>query len=350
MARILVFRIGSIGDFLVSLPCLHLLRETYAHDEIALLANEPSTGREVSAEAVIDGSMLVNKLIKYPADIRSPKKLNELKTIIRSYAPDMLVYLAPPRRFGWNVRDYIFFRWGCGIRHIIGLRLNPISMEPRHPAAGHMLREREAERLGRQIACIGRIDFTLQKNWELNLSAAEITEADQILDSRVRCDDPASRFIVGLSIGTKQDINDWGDDNWRAVLQAIGKLQLGTLVLLGATHDRERSEKLAQAWPGATVNLCGIIAPRVSAAVLRRIDLLLCHDSGPMHLAAAVGTHCVAVFSRHNPPGRWFPFGNEHRILYPSAKTGTIRSILPRHVIAAAVRSLEERVLGRAAA
>ena len=35
-----------------------------------------------------------------------------------------------------------------------------------------------------------------------------------------------------------------------------------------------------------------------------------------MHLAAAVGTRCVAVFSARNLPGVWFPFGADHRVIY----------------------------------
>jgi ADP-heptose:LPS heptosyltransferase len=349
MAEILVFRIGSIGDFLISLPCLHLIRKTFAHDKITLLANEPATPREIPAESILDGSGLVDRIVKYPADIRDPAKLNELKTIIQRSAPDRLVYLAPPRGLGSTIRDYLFFRFGCGIRHIVGLPLNPVAIEARRPAPGHVLWESEAERLGRQIASIGAIDFMHRENWELNLSAAELGEADHVLGACVDCNGRANGRLVGLSIGTKQAINDWGDDNWETVLRALAQLRPGALVLLGATHDRERSKRLARAWPGPTVNLCGTIAPRVSAAVLRRVDVLLCHDSGPMHLAAVVGTRCVAVFSKRNPPGRWFPFGTGHKILYPSAAAGTIGSIPPRQVIAAAVRSLEERHSKRAA-
>ncbi len=45
--------------------------------------------------------------------------------------------------------------------------------------------------------------------------------------------------------------------------------------------------------------------------------MFLGNDSGPMHLAAAVDTPAVAVFSRHAKPGIWFPLGNTHRIFYP---------------------------------
>jgi ADP-heptose:LPS heptosyltransferase len=40
------------------------------------------------------------------------------------------------------------------------------------------------------------------------------------------------------------------------------------------------------------------------------------HDSGPMHLAAASGTPCVAIFAARNPPGQWFPLGEGHEVLY----------------------------------
>jgi ADP-heptose:LPS heptosyltransferase len=64
------------------------------------------------------------------------------------------------------------------------------------------------------------------------------------------------------------------------------------------------------------VNLCGKLTPRQSAAALARVEIFLGHDSGPMHLAAAVGTPCVAVFAARNLPRQWFPVGSQHRVVY----------------------------------
>jgi ADP-heptose:LPS heptosyltransferase len=70
-----------------------------------------------------------------------------------------------------------------------------------------------------------------------------------------------------------------------------------------------------------------------------------------MHLAAAVGTRCIAVFSRHNLPGQWFPFGGGHRVFYPEGPSATILSIRPEEVAAAALEELSAgRVLERRAA
>jgi ADP-heptose:LPS heptosyltransferase len=97
------------------------------------------------------------------------------------------------------------------------------------------------------------------------------------------------------------------------------------LILLGAADESERSERLGQNWPGGYLVLCGKIAPRISAAVLEQCRLFIGHDSGPMHLAAAVGTPTLGLFAWFNPPGQWYPghkSWNFIRTLYPPLPDG----------------------------
>jgi ADP-heptose:LPS heptosyltransferase len=92
------------------------------------------------------------------------------------------------------------------------------------------------------------------------------------------------------------------------------------LLLLGAAEESEASEFAAEGWRehggGAVVNLCGVLTPRESAAAIARARLFVGHDSGPMHLAAAVGTPVVAIFAARNIPRQWFPYGRQHRVVY----------------------------------
>lgn len=69
-------------------------------------------------------------------------------------------------------------------------------------------------------------------------------------------------------------------------------------------------------WTGKVINLCGELAPRETAAVLRKAELFLGSDSGPMHLAAAAGVPCVIAFAARTRPGIWFPHGAANRVLY----------------------------------
>jgi hypothetical protein len=64
------------------------------------------------------------------------------------------------------------------------------------------------------------------------------------------------------------------------------------------------------------VNLCGLKV-RENAALIEAAALFIGHDSGPMHMAAAVGTPLVAVFSRLWVRGIWYPMSPRAVVLYP---------------------------------
>jgi ADP-heptose:LPS heptosyltransferase len=53
---------------------------------------------------------------------------------------------------------------------------------------------------------------------------------------------------------------------------------------------------------------------RGAALALGKCVLFLGNDSGAMHLAAAAGTPCVAIFSSRDWPGAWYPYGVEQRV------------------------------------
>ncbi len=114
---------------------------------------------------------------------------------------------------------------------------------------------------------------------------------------------------------------DWGRDNWRELLTRVASaFPNRALLLAGSPEESDASNFAAAHWQssggGPVLNLCGRLTPRESAAAFARARLFVGHDSGPMHLAAAVGTPCVAIFAARNLPRQWFPYGSGHRILY----------------------------------
>jgi ADP-heptose:LPS heptosyltransferase len=57
------------------------------------------------------------------------------------------------------------------------------------------------------------------------------------------------------------------------------------------------------------------LTPRESAAALAGACLFVGHDSGPMHLAAAMGVRCIGLFGNENLPAKWHPWGEHHLVL-----------------------------------
>lgn len=323
----------------VSLPCFHLIRRCYPAAEIALLTNQPVESRAAPASNVLEGTGLVDRYLSYPIKTRRVDVLMDVRRSIHAFNPDLLVYLVTRPTLFLVVRDYLFFRlagvkWGLGFPFLRDYRRS------RRPVSKDGQWESEANRLARCIAALGPAETSRAESWDLHLSDKEKAEADKLLG----WDKPnpgTPRRFVGFSVGTKQPIKDWGDANWRRVLMGLRNPEIG-LVLIGAKEDRERSAEIAKGWPGPVVNLCGKVSLRESAAAIRRTELFLCHDSGPMHLAASVGARCIVVFSKHNLPGQWFPFGSGHKLFYPPPDANSIRAIQPAKVIESVSRLLAQ--------
>ena len=126
-----------------------------------------------------------------------------------------------------------------------------------------------------------------------------------------------------------------GETNWVALLRLMADQHADlALVFIGSADEFDRSADLAAVWPGRTLNLCGRLAPRESAAAMQRAVLFVGHDSGPMHLAAATGVPCVAMFGNFNKPKWWHPAGKGHRIIHNMRAFGRFhrKTSMPRSV------------------
>jgi ADP-heptose:LPS heptosyltransferase len=87
-------------------------------------------------------------------------------------------------------------------------------------------------------------------------------------------------------------------------------------LLLGGKKDFARAKSVLDK-AGVGLNGCGAFSLEESASLLKFSKLAICTDSGPMHLASALGVPCLITFSRINKQlYRWFPFQQKHTVLY----------------------------------
>jgi len=316
--RVLIYRLGSLGDMVVALPALHLVAQAFPDAERRLLTNLPVHAKAPAAKAVLAGSGLVDDYFGYPAGTRNVWQLLKLAWAVRRWNPEVAIYLAAARGIEVAQRDARFLRL-CGVKRIVGLPETEAMQRNFYGADTDAdckeNWEPEATRLARCIAERGNAKVQNAASWDLHLSDAERTEAARQIG-------PAALALhpIAVSVGTKVQAKDWGIENWRDLLgQMVVTMHGRALLLIGAAEESAASEFAAAAWRaggGAVVNLCGRLNPRESAAALERAELFVGHDSGPMHLSAAVGTPCVAVFAARNIPRQWFPFGPQHTVIY----------------------------------
>jgi heptosyltransferase III len=308
ITRVLIYRLGSLGDTVVALPALHLVARTFPDATRLMLTNFPVHAKSPASATVLGDSKLIDGYISYPVATRNYRQLATLWWQIRRFRPQILVYLAASRGGRSLKRDILFFK-SCGITRIVGLPFDNLAKPFHSPSLG--MWEYESARLVRTLHELGECDIDDQRNWDLHLTAAEMNAADAAL---MPID---GRPLVVCGPGTKMQAKDWGEGNWRELLAKLSiALPDHALALVGAKEDFDVSHYAASGWRGPVVNLCGYLTPRETAAALRNADLFLGPDSGPMHLAAAVGVPCAIAFAARTAPGVWYPIGQRNRVVY----------------------------------
>jgi heptosyltransferase III len=281
--RILVIRGGAIGDFILTLPALKLLRDGYPRAHLEILGYPHITA-------------LAEKRF-YADAIRSiedgPLAAFFAKNAV--LAPDLTTYFG-----GFDlVVSYLFDPDGifeanlkrCGINRFI---TGPAKL------AHH---EHAAQQLARPLEQIGL---------RLENRSARIypSEADRhFARSFLPC---ATQPFIAFHPGSGSKTKNWPIENWRELGEHLFSRDRGIVVVSGEA-DEERVRILESAWRKQRVQFAKHL-PLPRLAALLENSVFVGHDSGISHLAAAVKAHCVLLFGLTDP-AIWAPIGKKVTVL-----------------------------------
>jgi heptosyltransferase III len=275
MNRILVIRGGAIGDFVLTLPAIKLLRDGFPRAHIEILGYKHiialAEGR-FYADAIrsIEHGPLATFFAKGAA---LPAELTDY---FGSF--DLIVsYLFDP---DWVFQDNLtrcgskMFVWGS----------------PK--LGGH---EHAALQLARPLEQIGL---------RLENCAARIypTEKDRAFAQEILGD--SSKPIIALHPGSGSETKNWPIEKWKELGERLFSTGRAVLVVAGEADD-ERLRLLESAWKDKPVRFAKNLAlPHLAA--LFEDSIFIGHDSGISHIAAAVGARCILLFGPTDP-AVWAP-------------------------------------------
>lgn len=282
MKRILVIRGGAIGDFVLTLPALALLRRKFPDAHIEILGY-----KHIAALAENRFYAQAVRSIEY-GPLSSFFAVNaELPTELRDYFAGfdlILSYLYDPDQiFETNLRR-------CGAREIV-----------RGP--GKIGNESHAARqLARPLEEIGI------KVSDLAAKVFPSTEDRQFAREFLR---NAAKPIIALHPGSGSEQKNWPIKNWIE----LGNDLLGsrTLIVVAGEADTGQLARLECEWKDRHVRFAKNLPLPQLAAVLER-SIFIGHDSGISHLAAAAGAKCILLFGPSDP-AIWTPLNPEVKVL-----------------------------------
>ncbi|HSP44835.1 MAG TPA: asparagine synthase (glutamine-hydrolyzing) [Chthoniobacterales bacterium] len=311
--RIVVYRIGQLGDTIVALPAMWAIRENFPGAKLTLLCDQHPHTNYILASGLLRDAGIFDDFMAYPVGepgSGATGRATELLKKLRERKFDTVVYLAPSARSPARVRrDKWFFR-AAGIRTLIGMNGFP-KFEARASNRPLDAVPRESELLLLRLRESGLRVSLQHPRSELGLDEKNQNEVDAWVAAQSQHD--GDRRWIAVGPGSKMPAKQWPLENYDAVVRdLIGAFDVWPIVF-GGPEDREIGDGLIERW-GRGYNAAGPLGVRAAAAALRRCRLYLGNDTGTMHLAAAAGVRCVAIFSSRERPGLWYPAGTGNRV------------------------------------
>lgn len=298
------------------------IRKAFPEARVTLLSNsDVKNPHYVSARSVLPPSGLYDDWLAYPANIpfkEKPSVFARLASEIRRRRFDAVIYLMNRNRPAAHIlRDEMFFRFAAagriiGVKHLkenrLGSDLRKVSR-----AVGA-----ESDFL---LDCLSADSFPQTNDsplFDLLLSDAEIEAARNWLRSNCAGLVPG-RTLVAVAPASKWASKVWNEERYAEVVERLISQKGIFPVVFGGPEDREKGDRLLTRWQTGA-NAAGELGVRHAAAALSQCGLYLGNDTGTMHLAAAVGVPCVAIFAAVDLPNRWYPAGTRNQVFRKSVE------------------------------
>jgi len=338
MRRIVIVRTDRIGDVVLSTPVIQALRRAYSDAFIAMMVAP-------HARELVEGNPSLNEVIVFDkgkaagiADsIRFARRL-------RAYHFDTAVILHP------TVRVHIITAMAL-IKRRIGYDTK----------WGFLLTERVPHE--KQFGAKHEIDYNLDLLKTLGIQARDrrpfiaVKPENRLKVAALLEQNGFGKgdSFVAIHPGASCPSKRWPGERFARVADEIAKRFHTRVVIVAGANNRDCGLRMSDAMEHDALDLSGDLGVGELMALLERARLLISNDSGPVHIAVALGIPVVAIFGR-NQPGlsfkRWGPVGDNDVVLYKDVgcleclahdcKTGfqCLMAIEPHEVIEAAAKLL----------
>lgn len=280
---------NHVGDVVMALPALRRLAERHAGARVDCVA------RPHVAPLLAMAGLPFRTIVAERADwIRSAWGL-------RPERYDLAVLLAPSFRaaaFAWLAGARARRGTPTDARRWLLTEAAPRAEAPGEHRVGFYLRIVDPEWTGGE-----------PPGPRLQVDEAAGREADALVDGA------GPGPVLGVFPGSNAPARRWPAERYAALAERAARSLGAAVWVFGDRRERAVTGQVAAGAGGRGVDLGGRTTLRALAAAMARCRVLVTNDTGPMHLAAAVGTPVVAIFGSSDP-GRTGPLGVPARVLW----------------------------------
>jgi heptosyltransferase-2 len=307
--KILIVRTDRVGDVLLSTPAIKAVRDAYPKSHIAFMVSP-------YARDVVEGNPYLDEVIVYDklgSDRGIFGMLRFASKLIKKRF-DLAIVLHPTQRAHMAV-------WLAGIPSRVGYDTK----------FGWMLTKRLPHT--KHYGLKHEIDNVLDL---LKYVGIEAKDRSLCMPVQARCERKVKELFASAGIADKDTVitinpgascpsKRWPADRFASVAAALAAKWNAKIVLISDDKDKVFADKAAAGLKSPCLNLAGMTTVCDLAAVLNRSKLFISNDSGPVHIACAVGTPVISIFGRSDrglSPRRWGPSGQRDMVLHKDTGCG----------------------------
>ncbi len=301
--RILVVRTDRLGDVVLTLPMLPVLRTCFPAAHIAMLLKR-YTGE------IVEGNPYVDELLWYDEGANLVPFFRMCRVLREKRFDAVIVVYPRPRLAALMACSGIPLRVGTGYRFYSVLFTRRV-FEHRKNAVRHEVEYNM--NLLRELDCRGAHGVP---EFYIALSSEVQLRIDNLLESLGLT---KSRRIVVVHPGSGGSAREWPAANFGQLATRLLSHDDVTVMVTGSRGEERKVAEVLLATGGKAVPLIGMLSVKELAALLRISSLFVSNSTGPLHVAAAVGTPVLGLYPQHTAMSvkRWGPLTNQKRIFVP---------------------------------
>ncbi len=309
--KILIVKLSSIGDVVHSLPALKALRDTFPKAYIAWVVEEKSKdiviGNPYLDEVIIfEKERWKRELFKTKSMRESVREIAGFARMLREKKFDIALDLQGLLRSGL-IAFFSGAKWRVGYKdsrefsHLFYNIKVPRDKNIVHAVDSYL---QLAKYLGAETESV---------SFPLWVAPEDRSFAENFLRENGW---NGKDVLVGLNPGASIPHKRWDKDNFAQLGNSLAKCLGVKVVLFGAKSDEVLVNEIARKMSGThPIDASGKTSIKQLAAMVEKCALFIGNDTGPMHIAVAIGTPVIALFGPDNPH-RTGPYGMKNKILY----------------------------------
>lgn len=304
--RILIIRTDGIGDVLNSTPAISALRKEYQNAYISIvvkphgaeiLSQNPEIDEIILYDPNVDNKSWIDK-IKFLISLRS-KNYDTAIVLHNSSMSNFMAYASgakirvgrksEPKRFSHTLTHWVSHYDPKGTKHEINRNMDIIDLL-KVKNGSHQLR--------------------------FYLSNDERKYAEKFLHDNGVLNNNAKNSLfrlVGVHPGGSSYDKLWLPENFAEIANRLIGDYNARVIIFGGHDDKGLVQTIAEKTTQPIIDASGVRL-RQFASILERCSLFLCNDSGPMHMASALGVPTVAIFGSTDHV-RWKPLHRKSKIV-----------------------------------